>query len=374
MRLSAIILTLSLTLSAHAIVMRHDRDIARYIELGARYPSVGSVGGQTACTLIAPRWALGAAHTVEDYFNPRGEPYILFGGQRYVVEKMILHPGRVRGSVDAASDLALFKLARPVEGIAPVPLYERDDEPGRIAVIVGYGGVGNGIDGPGEKSKVPLGARNRIEGAFENTLVMLFDAPPLGDDLEGFAGPGDSGCPAFFEVDGKLYLAGVGSFNTGDAEAKTASRYHTLDAFARVSTRRQWIVDTMAADPPSTVPMFGKYVASTDLPKTQAAKIAKTLVDAFNSGKTAEIANFYRLYGKKRTEEEIQKVAGSWQALIDEYGRYELQGFSEAGPHAITLFVRATKPDIGRAVAVILDPKPPHTIVRMLMADVPEPE
>ena len=48
-----------------SIVIRHDRDDEKYLTLGAKYPSVGYFQERVGCTLIAPRWAITAAHTIE---------------------------------------------------------------------------------------------------------------------------------------------------------------------------------------------------------------------------------------------------------------------------------------------------------------------
>jgi hypothetical protein len=50
---------------------------------------------------------------------------VILGGERYTVEKSVLHPDW-EGNFDnltTAHDLALLKLDRPAEGIEPVPLY-----------------------------------------------------------------------------------------------------------------------------------------------------------------------------------------------------------------------------------------------------------
>jgi hypothetical protein len=68
--------------AASAIVRRHDRDDEAYRRLGARFTAVGHFQERVGCTLIAPQWAITAAHTVE------GNPpfigyYVMFGGVRY---------------------------------------------------------------------------------------------------------------------------------------------------------------------------------------------------------------------------------------------------------------------------------------------------
>jgi V8-like Glu-specific endopeptidase len=66
---------------------------------GARYPATGHFSDSVACTLIQPRWAITAAHVAEEQ-QPFADYYVTFNGQRYGVEKIIIHPRRVVGTVD----------------------------------------------------------------------------------------------------------------------------------------------------------------------------------------------------------------------------------------------------------------------------------
>ena len=365
------------TCPAESIVRRHDRDEAAYVALGNPYGDVvGDLGGRVACTLIDPRWALGAAHTIEDYFSPGRLPVVSFGGREYQIDKVIIHPRRVRGAVDSSTDLVLLRLSEPVSGVTPVSLYERDDEMGQVITMVGRGHTGTGLDrvcdtGIGDRG-VLQGAQNRVEASFEGSLIFTFDVPPDGLDLEGISGGGDSGCPALLEQDGTLYILGVGAFNTGSAEDSTACGYGTIDAFARVSVHRPWILETIAADPPSSLPFYLQYSPANRedlLPKTAAAMAAGALLKAFNTGTLEAMADFYRAHGKPRPEEEIMKVAGQWPPLMEEYGRYELRGFAEEGPDDIAVFVYATQPGIGRVISVRVDPATGNRVARMRMAD-----
>lgn len=366
----ALITLVVLALPAHGIVMRHDREPERYRALAAKYPAVCTVGGQVACTLVAPRWVLTAGHTVEEYFNPGGTPFVTFGTTRYDVDKMIVHPKRVLRAVDSDYDLALLHLTRPVEGITPVLLYEGTDEPEKIVTIAGPGAVGTGQNtNKRERPGAIYAARNKIEGAFEHSLIMTFSAPPDGEDLEGVAGAGDSGCPALFERDGKLFVLGVGSWNSGSEG--TESTYNTIDAFARVSSHRQWISETIASDPPSTIRLFGPFKAATsadELPAGKVATAAAALLSAFNSGKLEEIAAFYHDFGRPRTDEEMKRAVSAWQALMDQYGRYELVGYRPGDAGSIVLIVRATKTALLRGVMVTLNEA--GKVGRMAMGDI----
>ena len=57
--------------------------------------------------------------------------------------------------------------------------------------------------------------------------------------------------------------------------------------------------------------------------------------------------------------------------LIEQYGRYQLEGCSEAGPNTIVLIVRASRGAIRRGVAVSVDSETGKT-TSMMMADLNE--
>lgn len=373
MRKFAFALLLAAAPIASAIIIRHDRTLVRY-EAGARFPAVGFLGKSVTCTLIAPRWVIGAAHTIEDHVDAVSTLTVALAGKTYTIDKIVIHPDRVHGSVDSSADLALMRLSSPAADVEPMALYEAQDEPGKVATIVGYGEIGNGLTGATGPRGTPYAAQNTIEATFENSLAFTFDRPPAGLDLEGIPGPGDSGCPAFVEQNGKLRLAGVGSFNSGSDEDHTASRYGTLDGFARVSTRVAWIRKTIADDPPSTIPFYGPYSRTARLPDTPAGRAASALIDAFNTGDTGRVAAFYRAFGRRRTEDEILKAAASWKELMEQYGRYETLGYRESGPFVIAVFVRASKGELGRAVVITLDKEGEHRVQTMRMADASEPK
>lgn len=380
-RYCSILLAIFLSaLTTSAIIIRHDRDDAKYIALGAKYPAVGHLGESVECTLIAPRWAITAAHTVEGYFNPSSDPYVVFTGKRYVIEKMILHPARINGTVDSSADMALLKLAQPVEGITPVLLYDKDDEVGKIITIVGRGETGTGLTGPvGEKSLVPRGATNKIEAVFENSFILTFDEPPGGTELEGLSGPGDSGCPALLEQDGKLYTLGVGSYNGGGEDDKTCCKYRTLDAFARISTRRKWITDTMAADPPSTILMWNaialkKVESEKAFPATPVGKTTAALLTAFNSGQKQSMAKFFVEFGNPYPNLTPEKIVEAWGKFIDRYGKYGIHGYKQAGLYELAAIVYSTREKIWRVVYVRLDKSKPHKLARISMRDISPPK
>lgn len=361
---------LVLVQSSLAIIIRHDRDDQQYLLLGAKYQVSGFLQERVGCTLIAPEWALTAAHTIEE--NPAFiNYYVLFGGRRYEVEKIIIHPARVRGTVDSSADLALLKLKQPVTDIKPALLYDRMDEADKEVVLAGYGTTGNGIAGQnGERGKLRA-ATNKIEGPLENSLLMVFDAPPFATELEGIGGAGDSGSPALYEENGRLFIMGVSSFNSGNAKQGTSSKYGTFSGYARISTRRAWIQATMKADPPDSLWSEKKEIKNGLFPKDAFGRRSQAFFESFNSGQEAAIAKFYADHRTPHREgRSPQERAKGWQELMDQYGKYEVKAFSKQGKYAYAYLVYSPHAKTWRGVRIDFESKAPFRVTGIQMWDV----
>lgn len=232
---------------AAGIIIRHDRDDARYREFyaeGDRFSAVGTIGGGMG-TLIDPRWVVTAAHVVTDV-QPF-DPHVVIAGQQYSIERVIMHPewrdvDEVR-PISEVVDLALIRLRESVTDVEPVLLYENDDEVGREIIFVGNGQTGTGVTGPVDHDRKWRAATNTVEQARQNWLDFVFSEPPDATDLEGISGPGDSGGPALIERNGRLVILGVSSYN--NSAGTGYCRYGSVEHYARISTTRQWIERTM---------------------------------------------------------------------------------------------------------------------------------
>ena len=241
------------------IVIRHDRPDARYLEVGARFTAVGTVGRAGDATLIDPRWALTAAHVAVGG-GARRPLVVRFGDREYGVDRIVVHP---EWSELGPHDLALLRLAQPVTGITPLALYDGDDEAGQVATIVGHGGTGVGHDRQRREDGRPHGATNRVDRADGQWLVFTFDQPPAGTDIEGAPGPGDSGSPAILTRTGALRVAGVSS--AGFDGKHGPGTYGAVDNFVRVSRYRAWISRALASpDAPSSDSVVAQLRAMLD--------------------------------------------------------------------------------------------------------------
>jgi len=252
-RAASFIAALAMSIQASAIVMRHDVPEQRFLELARQYPAAVNVrpanGDNAEGTLIAPRWVLTAAH-VASAVEP-GD-LVMAGGKSYRVERVFIHPQfhELKFS-DMPYDIALIRLALAVTGIQPALPFNGQEKPGSVVTFVGRGGFGTGIAGiRGEDGRVRA-ATNRIDSVTDRDLQFRFDKP--GDEhateLEGISGPGDSGGAAYQEIDGKLYVVGVSSWQDTRPTNRVQGLYSVIEHYVRVSTHYDWIGRTISSMP-----------------------------------------------------------------------------------------------------------------------------
>jgi CubicO group peptidase (beta-lactamase class C family)/V8-like Glu-specific endopeptidase len=321
------------------IIIRDDRDDSKYKELGKNFSAVGIVLPRAgAGTLIAPQWVLTAAHVAASLKMPAT---IAFDGTNYTVQDRTLYPGWKDGE---PNDIALLKLAQPVQGVAPVSPYTSTDEVGQTVTLVGYGGTGTGLTGRRNEDGAKRAATNKIEGADHEWLTFTFDPPGAATGLEGISGPGDSGSPALLQKDGKWFVAGVSVW--GDSGGKTPGMYGQKEGYTRVSSYAQWVVTAMSAES-SGKSTQDRAVVATDrkTPETEQGKTVAGYLQAFNSGDDAVMDGFQQAHMspetlKKRTTEQRLQM---YHMLRGDLGTVRLMKVLEGGPDQVSAFVLSSK-------------------------------
>ncbi|TDF35799.1 trypsin-like serine protease [Alteromonadaceae bacterium M269] len=233
-----IMIALFITYSAKAIVIRHDVDDKKYRELGEQYSaSVAYIRSRgCASTLIAPKWLLTAAHCVAGREKSITKATHL--GDKYPIEAIVVHP-QFDLANDKVYDIALIQLKKPILKGSPAKLYTRKNEQGKPVVFIGSGYFGNGLEGITKRNHKQRGATNTIIGVSEQVIKFKFDVPSKASHLEGISGPGDSGGPAFINIDSQLYVAGVSSYQVVNEFEE--AHYGVEERYTRVSTYYPWI-------------------------------------------------------------------------------------------------------------------------------------
>ena len=204
---------LTVTCTVQAIVIRHDVEDKKYLELGEEYKeSVAYIAG-CAATLIDKSWLLTAAHCVE------GEEDDIFTARhvdtKYRVERIFIHP-KFKRINNGVYDAALVQLKDPIEAGKPALLNQRKNEVGQQVIFVGRGTFGNGRDGLIRDDNKQRGATNTVSSANEHVIGFTFDKPDIATEYEGISGMGDSGGPAFVTVDNNPIIIGISSYQLGN--------------------------------------------------------------------------------------------------------------------------------------------------------------
>ena len=227
-----------------SIVVRHDVSDKRFIELGKKYPQICHLADGES-TLIKENWVVTAAHAAivlnEEMENGK-TPQISIDNKYYNVEKIILHPDFQISETSIENDIALIQINGSITHIPFAKLYDKQDEKGKQITIVGRGDFGTGLTGPQKWDKITRAATNKIDETEGQWIIFSFDNPESENttELEGVSGPGDSGGPAFIDIDNVRYIIGVSS-NQADSDSGKQGVYGVTEYYARISFYKKWI-------------------------------------------------------------------------------------------------------------------------------------
>jgi hypothetical protein len=361
-RLALFVPMVATTVTASAIIRRHDLDDAKYLELGVRYPAVTKLAGGNA-TLIEPQWLITAGHVVAS-LTPFDRS-VEFNGKRYPIDAVATHPEwRPNGRLKSL-DLALVKLSEPVTAVEPAAIYEKRDEDGRAVVFIGTGKFGDGLTGPTGDDGHWRGATNTVTSVLDNWVTFSFDRPPNGTALEGISGPGDSGGPAFVELDGKNYVIGISSAND-DEGAAGPCRYGSTEYYARVSTGADWIRKTVESDLPrqQSFDLTPIDLSSGEWPRSRVGQVAAAFFDAYGRGSDESMESFEQTYRSVAALEArpVKDRLEDWRKQRSEWGTLEALKCVPGGVSELFVLVRAHGEGVSKTFRFMLEADEPYKL------------
>lgn len=236
---------------ASAIVVRHDVADAVYVRAAQAtvFEAVGTLHADRtmlgAGTLICDRWVLTSAHVVANVTAREWQFEV--GDARYVVDDIFVNPGWT-GDPGDGHDIALLRLARPVRGIQPVPLFRGTDDLGTRVSVVGFGYTGDGLSGVRSFDGSLRAATNVLEEYDADYMLFFFDEPAsrYATSREGMAAFNDSGGPVFVPSDKGWLLAGTISFIRDWNENGVLADYGDVQGASRLVLHLPWL-DTVLA-------------------------------------------------------------------------------------------------------------------------------
>ena len=150
-------------------------------------------------------------------------------GQTYSTSEVHVHPEYDDFFLD--NDLAIYELDQDVLGIDPSPIFRGTPLVGDLLTLVGYGAGGTGHEGHNGNFGTKRVGTTPIDGVEATIITWTFD-----NNSESNTASGDSGGPAFLEVDGILYVAGITS---GGDQPDAGIGDHSFDT--RVDVFQDWI-------------------------------------------------------------------------------------------------------------------------------------
>jgi hypothetical protein len=214
----------------------------------SKFPTVGIVEDNThafSCTgtLIDPTHVLTAGHCAMD--ESTGLPLaqdagrFMLGGMTYKSSRITVHPSFNTNLIgmDGVFDAAIFTLERAVTNVTPSAILRQPPVPGTAVTLVGYGLIGTSGKTGTLRGQPPPGTvfvgTNSIQTVTQTELIWTF-TPGTSSNA-----PGDSGGPAFIDLDGTMVIAGITSL--GETIGGNKIKFGAKNFDTRIDTLAPWI-------------------------------------------------------------------------------------------------------------------------------------
>jgi hypothetical protein len=216
---------------------------SKYLEYGTKFHHVVKLccfdGKGLSCgsaVVISPNWIITAAHVVENCQTWS----VTIKDKEYKLSKIIIHPN-YNTNVFGESDIALGYSQEIIEIDYYPPLYEKQNEVGRICCMAGWGLTGDFNTGTKTSDGKIRAGSNFIDRTEKKVLVCSASRRnEKFTELEYLICSGDSGGGLF--IDGKL--AGINSSVLG-YDGKPNSTYGDESCHTRISLYIDWLNQTM---------------------------------------------------------------------------------------------------------------------------------
>lgn len=223
---------------------------SEHVQYGSQFKCVAKISCKresdgaeqfASCVIISPTHIVTAAHVVD---GTDGWVVTCDDKTSRKLTGIAIHPEYDEGKL-GSFDLAVGRMGEPLDLDFYPPLYDKDDEIGKVVSISGYGMCGTFASGATSQDCRKRGGSNIVSGAARGCLFCSVTDSP-GTSLEFLISPGDSG-GGMFSANGELM--GVNSFLMGSKKGKKpTSSYGEESAHTRISSVRDWILQESKCD------------------------------------------------------------------------------------------------------------------------------